>query len=313
MEYKNRVLRHNAAVVALIAAFIMVGCDKGGAQKTAGQSLARVNGYELTVHQLNSELASAPQASANDPAHRREAMDSLINRRLLVAEAERAELDRDPEVMQMIERQKERILAQALLERKAAMLAKPTASEVQAYYQANPALFANRKVYDMRQIVVPAGAATPALREYVDSGKPIDDVIVWLDKTNVPYSSGSGSRSTADLPQQIVAHLDTIGSGKPFVINDPDRITIASLRLLRDTPVTEETARPQIERYLMNRKMRELAKAEVSRLRTAARIEYLDQSLARAPTDSKKSSAANTVQDAPKPDDGLSKGVSGVH
>ena len=312
MEYKNRVLCKSAVVIAVIAACMLVGCDKGGPQKTAGQSLARVDGYELTVHQLNSELASAPQASASDPALRRKALDSLINRRLLVSEAERAKLDRDPEVMQAIERQKEQILVQALLQRKAATVAKPTADEVQAYYQANPALFANRKVYDMRQIAVPAGAVTAALRDYVDSGKPIDDVIAWLDKNNVPYSSGSGSRSTADLPQQVVAHLDTIGSGKPFVVTDANRITIASLRLLKDTPVNEETARPQIEQYLMNRKMRDLANAELARLHAVAKIEYLDQSLARAQTDAKTPSAANAAQAAAKPDDTISKGVSGL-
>lgn len=62
MEQQKFALRQNAVVLAVIAAFMLVGCDKGGVQKAAGQSLARVDEYELTVHQLNGELASAPRA-----------------------------------------------------------------------------------------------------------------------------------------------------------------------------------------------------------------------------------------------------------
>ena len=312
MKYNSRILSQNTCVLAVIGGFILAGCSKGDAQKSPGQTLARVDGYELTVHQLSTELKFAPQASANEPVLKSQALQSLINRRLLVAEAEHAKLDRDPEIMQAIERQKEQVLVQALLQRKAAAAAKPTAGEVQAYYQANPALFANRKVYDMRQIAMPTGAVSTELRDYVDSGKSFDEVIAWLDKNNVPYSTASASHSTADLPQQIVNNLDMIGSGKPFVVRDPNRVTIASLRLVKDMPLDEATARPQIEQYLTNRKMRELANADLARLRAAAKIEYLDQSLAPASNDEKKHIAGNEVQGAVKPDDAISKGVSGL-
>lgn len=312
MKYYNRILRRHAFALAMAGMLVSAGCSKGGVQQSSGQSLARVDGYELTVHQLNAELALASPTSANDKALKSQALESLINRRLLVSEAERAELDRDPQVMQAIERQKEQILVQALLQRKAAMVGKPTADEMKAYYQANPALFADRKAYEMRQVAIPPGAVTPELEHYVDSGKSMDEVVAWLDKNNVPFSIASASRSTADLPQQIVSNLGTIGGGKLFVIKDLHRITIASLRLLKDTPVDEKTAYPQIEQSLLNRKVRDFTNTEVTRLRTAAKIEYLDQSLAPAKTDPNKHIAENGVHGAAKPDDVISKGVSGL-
>lgn len=315
-EYQNasryRILHQNLLVLAVTAAFILAGCSRGGTQKSTGQSLARVDGYELTVHQLNAELAFVPQGSANDPTLRSKALESLINRRLLVAEAEHARLDRDPEVMQAIERQKEQVLVQALLRRKAAMVAKPAANEVQAYYQANPALFANRKVFEMRQIVVPAAFVKPELRNYVDSGRSIDEAIVWLEKHNVPYSTASATHSTAELSQQMLDNLDTIGNGKLFLVRDADRIMIASLHFVKDTPVDEETARSQIEQYLLNRKTRDLANADLARLRAAARIEYLDPSSAPTRTDSSQHIVESEVHGVAKSDDAMSKGVSGL-
>lgn len=311
VKYNHRIFRQSAFVLAVIGAFMSAGCSKGEGQKGAGQSLARVDGYELTVHQLNTELNIAPRTSANEPIRKSQALESLINRRLLVAEAERAKLDRDPEVMQVIARQKEQVLVQALLERRAAEAPKPTTGEVHAYYQANPLLFTNRKVYEMRQIAVPTNSVSAALREYIDSGKSLDEVIAWLDRNNVPYSTASTSHSTADLPQQIVSNLDKVGGGKPFVAMDANRTMIASLHLVKDTPVDEEAARPQIEQYLMGRRMRDLAQADLARLRAAAKIEYLDPSLAPARTGSKEI-AGNEVRTVAKPDDVLAKGVSGL-
>lgn len=276
-----------------------------------GQSVARVDGYELTVHQLNGELRGGQQHSAKDEAaQKREALESLIDRRLLVAEAERNKLDRDPEVMQAIERQKGQVVIQALLQRKAANLSKPTAEEVQAYYKSNPALFANRKVYDMRQVTFAADSFTPELKELVDSGKTLDELAVWLDKKNVQFTKASASRSTADLPTQIVKSLDAVGSGRPFVIKDSARVMVASLHLTKETPVSEEEARPQIEQYLVNQKIRDVTSTEVARLRNAAKIEYLDPKVAPAAPDD--SPALLPAAAGTKADDHISKGVSGL-
>ena len=50
-----------------------------------------------------------------------------------------------------------------------------------------------------------------------------------------------------------------------------------------DAPVTLAIAAPQIAQFLANRKIRELAQAEIGRLRSAARIEYLNKELAPDP------------------------------
>lgn len=313
MKFNKLSFPGNAVLLVVLGGFVLSACSKSSAPKSGGQAVARVDGYELTVHQLNNELAVSPHSSSeNDAARKSRALDSLINRRLLVAEAENAKLDRDPQVMQAIERQKEELLVQALLQRKADTLAKPTANEVHAYYQANPALFADQKIYEMRQISITGNSLPPELNSYLDTGKSFDEVHAWLEKNKVPYSIGLASRSTLDLPQQVVDRLDTLNSGKPFVVKDSNQIVIASLRPLKNTPVDEEAARPQIEKYLANRKMRDVANTDLMNRRKSAKIEYLDPSLAPGSIDSTKSMAKDGAHSATKIDEAVSKGVSGL-
>lgn len=293
------------------AASALVACS-GEPEKQVGQSVVRVDGYELTVHQLNGELQSVQRSPSKDEtALKQEALKALIDRRLLLAEAERNKLDRDPEVMLAVERQKEQVIIQALLHRKAAGVSKPTREEVQNYYRSNPVLFANRKVYDMRQLTVAVDSYTPEFKSLVDSGKSLDELAAWLERNNVQFAKGGATRSTADLPPQIVGSLDTLGAGKPFVVKDATRVMIASLQVAKETPVSETEAAPQIEQFLMAQKAGELAETELARLRTAAKIDYLDPSLAPAakpdPAVRKVSAPGSSTSD-----EHISKGVSGL-
>ena len=45
---------------------------------------------------------------------------------------------------------------------------------------------------------------------------------------------------------------------------------------LRSSPVSKQAAVPQIERYLLNKKMQEAAAAEVARLRGSAKLVYAE-------------------------------------
>jgi hypothetical protein len=48
---------------------------------------------------------------------------------------------------------------------------------------------------------------------------------------------------------------------------------------VKDAPVTLAVASPQIEQFLTNKKNKEMASAELQRLRSTAKIEYLNKSM----------------------------------
>jgi peptidyl-prolyl cis-trans isomerase C len=254
---------------------LMAGC-RGEAPKAASQSLASVDGNDITVHQLNQELAqvNVPANLSQQEALKKQALEALIERQLVVDAAIAAKLDRDPDVMHQLERTKAQVLAQAYMQNTVASAAKVSPAEVQAFYEKHPELFANRKLFDMRQLSVAPAFFDAALQGVVDAATSVDDVAAWLDAHNVAYRHGQGNKNTTELPPQIVGKLDALSRGKPFIIRDPSQVTVVSLKYVKDVPVSAEASVQQITNFLSREKSQEAVKAEMARLRNAAKIAY---------------------------------------
>src|SRR5690606_37345712 len=122
----KRVAVHGC-VLAMSVMLVACGGDKEGG-KPAGQSVARVNGEDITVHQLNAELERVPPGQ---PVSRKDVLDGLIGRQLLLQQAKKEKADRDPRVLQAIERSKDQILVQHYLQEKIGKPAQPSEAEIE--------------------------------------------------------------------------------------------------------------------------------------------------------------------------------------
>src|SRR5882724_11602299 len=92
-------------VVALLA--VTLGCGRDSKSAAATQVLAKVNGDEISVHQLNDRLSQVQIPTDVDAtAVRKQVLESLIDEQLLVQRAMADKVDRDPQVLQAIERTK---------------------------------------------------------------------------------------------------------------------------------------------------------------------------------------------------------------
>ncbi len=260
----------------VIAAVSLSACGDKTAEKKPGQALASVNGEEITVLQLNDELSRVNPQVAQQEASRKRLLEALIDRQLLVTEATKEKLDRDPKVVQSIERAKATLLAQAYLQRRIGQPAKPERTEVEAYYNQNPQFFAQRKQFDLRQLVVPTSAVTDEVKKVIDSSKSLEEVAAWLASKQVKFARAQLVRSTTDLPPQLSSKLLTMTPGQMFIIREGDRSLLMTIAEVKDAPLTLEVAAPQIEQFLANKKSKEAADAEIKRLRSSAKIEYLN-------------------------------------
>lgn len=273
---KNRTNPQLACAVAVLIAATLAACGNKHESKP-GQALASVNGAEITVLQLNEELARANVPAAQQEQARKRVLEALIDRQLLEAEAAKEKMDRDPKVMQSIERAKSTIVAQAYLQKRIGAPTRPTRAEVEQYYHQNPQFFANRKVFDMRQLVLPTADVTDAVKAAIDSSKSLDEVATWLDEHKIKYGRGQLARSTQELPPELSSKLVAMNKGQLFIIREGDRSMLLSINDIKEAPVTLEQAAPQIEQFLVNKKSKEAAEAELKRLRAAAKIEYLNK------------------------------------
>jgi len=286
----------NMAFAGMLVVFVSACSSK--VEQKPGQALANVNGEEITVMQLNDELSRSNAPATQQDAARKQALEALIDRQLLISEAAKEKVDRDPRVVQAIERARSVILAQAYMQKRLGTPAKPTAAEVEAYYSQNPQFFAQRKHFDMREIILPTREVNDELKAVMDKTRSLDDVAAWLDQHKVKYQKAQLSRSGSELPPELSAKLLALAKGQLFIVREGERSMLVTIADIRSSPVELDAARPQIEQYLVAKKGKESAEEEVKRLRASAKIAYINQ--------------PSPVADAGAPATALERGVAGL-
>lgn len=273
--------RIGLSLLALSMTLLVSGCgDKMDAKdKAKTQVAAKVNKDEITVHQLNYELSKLGNLN---PEQARTAANpvlvSLVDQQLLVQQALADKLDRDPLVMQSLEAARRKILAQALIQKMTANQAAPSDAELTDYYNKNPALFAERRIYRLQEINVPV---TPANVEQVKAQlqqtNNLGVFIEWLKSQNIAARAGQSTKTAEQLPLEMLPRLHQMKDGQAMTFAGPGTFNVVVVAGSQTQPLTMEQAKPMIQRYLDNAKKRELAAAELKRLKAAAKIEYLGQ------------------------------------
>ncbi|MER2513724.1 MAG: EpsD family peptidyl-prolyl cis-trans isomerase [Nitrosomonas ureae] len=262
--------------LVFITVLTLTACDKETSTKKSGQSIVSVNDSEITMLQLNDEIRRSNIRADQYEIAREQLLESLIARQLIVDEAVRNKLDRTPEVMQARERANAQVIAQAYLQGIISKLAKPSKAEIEDYFQKNPELFAQRKQFDLTTVRIATRDVSEELKKVIDAAKSMEEVVTWLDKNKIQYFRSLATRSSADLPLQLVSMLREKSKDTIFIINEQEKSILISVNAIKDNSVSETVAAPQIERFLINQKYKEATDAEIARLRTSAKIEYLN-------------------------------------
>ena len=251
----------------------VASCERAPAD--AAQLIARVNGVEISAHEIRT----------NGGATVAQAVEKVIDRELLVQKALEAGLERDALVKDSIDNVRRQVLAQAYLERTAGGATRPSREEVRAFYAENPALFAERRVYRMRELVVSANAElVDALRSQATRAADLDEVAAWLKSRNVTFSAASETQPAEQLPLAFLPQMARMKAGEITVFQTPASAqsstvsaTVVQVVHAEGAPLALEQSQALIEEFLAGRRRLEVAAAEVKRLRATARIEYVAQ------------------------------------
>jgi len=280
------------AVAAMLA--LVTGCSGGGASQTS-QSLVRVNGDEITVHQLNAQLQGANISPDKVAQAGQEFLKLLVDRQILVQEAIKTNVERQPGVMQALENARARILAQAYLEEKLARLPRPTAPEVEAYRNAHPELFAARTLYVMDELVFDPVRDQAALEALSETASGLDEVTGWLAARKVAYTRTRTTYRPEAMAPELLARLRAMQAGELIFLSGNGRTVVGLMTERIAQPLPEKEARPLIEQMIARQKQAQAVEAEVTRLRKLASIEYLNQKYA-PPASGAKAAAANSTE-----------------
>jgi EpsD family peptidyl-prolyl cis-trans isomerase len=269
--------RIGLSVLALALTVTLAGCGEKTEDKAV--AAAKVDGDVISVSQLNHELAKLGNLG---PEQARKAANqvlrSMVDQQILVRKALEDKVDRDPQVMQSLEASRRQILAQAYLQKLTASATKPGEAEVAEYYGKHPELFAERRIYRLQEINV---QVTPANVEEVKAqmtqSKNLTDFVEWLKARNIPTRAGQSTKAAEQLPLEILPRLHQLKDGQAMTVAAGGSLNILVVLGSQTQGLSQEQARPVIERFLGNSKKRQVAEAELKKLKEKAKIEYLGE------------------------------------
>jgi len=291
------------AVAVLSAVALLAGCGEKK-DKGASQTAAKVNKDEITVHQINFVLQQQRGLKPEQAeAASKQILERLIDQQLALQKSDDLKLDRDPRIVQALEAARREVLARAYAERISETAPKPAPEEIKKYYDEKPALFSQRRIYNLQEIIVEAKPEqVNELRTQLSSAKNINEFVEYLKAKEFRFSGNQAVRAAEQLPLQSLDAFGRMKDGQAMLLPNPNGVQVVVVAGTRSQPLSEDQARPIIEQYLLNERKRKLVEDDVKGLRAAAKIEYVGkfgQPAASAP-------AGAAVTPAPAASSGLS-------
>ena len=273
-----------SVVVLAAVAGLLSGCgDKK--DKPSTQTAAKVNKEEITVHQINQMLAQQrtlpPEQAASASSV---VLERLIDQELAIQKASEQKLDREPRVVQQIEATRREIIARAYLEKIGEGAPKPSAAEVSAYYDAHPALFSQRRIYNIQELEIEAAPnQIEALKKALSAAKSFADFVAFLNAGNIKFKAAEVVRAAEQLPLANIDQFAGLKDGQAVFAQTPTGARVLNLVSSRTQAVSPQAATAAIEQYMLNERKRKLIADDLRALRGAAKVEYVGNFAANRP------------------------------
>src|SRR5690606_25300765 len=155
-----------------------------------------------------------------------------------------------------------------------------TAAEQAAYYKAQPALFAQRRVYSLTAYTVPSAALTDEVVAELDGASTPDAVAAVFAARNVVPETQTLTRAAEQLPLEQLPQFAAAEVGDVIVHPPRDgKTTLMLITGIQPSPIGFESAQPIVQQYLANVRNAEALDAHLKAMRAAAAITRFDASL----------------------------------
>ena len=275
MTTKSTTMRHTLMTATVVSsALLLAACT--GHKKEATQSAARVDGTEITVHQINYRLQRERGLRPEQMEQAgRKVLEQLIDEQLIVERAEKVKMDMEPGAEQALDAARREVLARAYVEQAAQSVPAPTDDAMHAYFDSNDALFAHRRVYTLQEYLakVPEDKI-PELRTLVDAGKPTVDIEAWFKANNAPFRGQQGTHPAEQIPLNSLKALAATQDGHGLLATAGNQVHVTFITASTMAPVTFDKAKPAIGQFLNVEARLKVTEANLAALMTSGKIEY---------------------------------------
>ena len=257
-------------VVAIALALFASACQK----KAEGQTVAVVNNEEITASDLNAELTSEnASVTGSTKEARAQALQNLIDRRLLAQQARSEGLDKSPDFLNQQRRGTEDLLIRMLLMRQVNTAQVPSPNEINQFETSHPNMFANREAWTLQQLVFPLQKNATVLAK-IKAAKTLDEIAQVLTTSGVQFTKATRKIDTAVLPSNIYTQLTQLKPNEPFVVPGPDRQVASVITAREPAALTGDQARTLALNAMKRDQVQKLVQDRVKSLKANAKIQY---------------------------------------
>jgi EpsD family peptidyl-prolyl cis-trans isomerase len=249
---------------------MLSGCQR----KAEGQTVAVVNGQEITLPELNFALSQAkvPQ-TADTTAVRTQLLQQLVDRKLLVEQARSEGIDKTPDFLNRQRQSEEQLLISMLAARRLNTAQLPSDHEVDAFVASHPGVFANREIWNLDQVqyVTPKD---PALLTAIQNTHGIDQIVAVLQSHNIEAKRQKNRLDTAVVPPDLYSKLSSLPQSEPFVVPVGDRSVASAIVSREPNPLTGDQAKPAAVALMRKQQTAKSLEGLLKSLRGSAKIDY---------------------------------------
>lgn len=276
MHLPSRSFRPMPRALLIAAGALLLAACGGGHSGGDAQVAVKVNKGEISVHQVQAVLQRQPRQVANDRSETASArvLEVLIDQELAAQAARDQGLDNDPRVVQSTEAARRELLALAYQERLAEKATGPSSDEIDRYYDAQPALFSQRKLYLLQETTVDPSAPAERVRVVAERAQSADELTSGLRDANIRHATRSLAQAAEDIPLGLLEPLARLETGRSTLVGTPGAPRIYTVLHSFKAPVDRRTATNAIGTYLTNERRQQLIAQAMKQLRQDAKIEY---------------------------------------
>jgi peptidyl-prolyl cis-trans isomerase C len=252
-------------------AALLTGCKEKTPQ---GQVAATIDGNEVTLGELNAEMTAANLPPNVDKKEAQRAMlQRVIERKLLVASAEKDGLDKTADFISAKRRIDETLIAQAYAKKQLAAVPMPTETQITKFMADHPNVFLQREQLVLDQIRFPIPKDIKSLAA-LEGDHSMDAVAAHLTQMGVKFERGNVGLDSGQAPTPLMQRINSAPATEPFVIPDRGMVTVNLVTSRRPVPVDPQQARSGAVSAWRQQKFEEMLTQQVAGLRNSAKITY---------------------------------------
>ncbi|ABM93700.1 hypothetical protein Mpe_A0738 [Methylibium petroleiphilum PM1] len=282
------------ALVPACCALALIACGERRADTSTSQVAAQVGQGEVSIHQVNLVLQRQPDLRPEQvEAASRAALERLVQLELAVQKANEAKIDREPQVVQALDFARREVLARAYIDRLAETAAKPTAQEIERFYEERPALFKTRRIYSVQELgIVAPSERLPALQAKLAAARTVPAMLAELNAGGLNYTLASATKPAEDWALPVLDRLAGMSEGQVEFLPQPPGLRVLVLTSSTPAPRKLEEARLPIEQFLLNERKQQKVDTELKAMRGTTPVKYLGKFAQAAPGEAAAGAAA---------------------